>query len=174
MNKDTIVETFVGALVLLIAAYFLHYAYSTTQVIKGHDQYIVYGKFDRVDGLNLGADVRISGIKVGKIISQTLDLKSFQAILELSISSDIKLPADSSAEIISGGLLSDKYVSITPGSDDEHLTEKSFIEYTQSSISLEGLISKFMFGLDKDKDKDKDKDSNAKPEIGTTNVRTTN
>lgn len=163
MNRDNIIETLIGALVLVVAAYFLHYAYGTTQVIRNGNHYIVFGKFDRVDGLNLGGDVRISGIKVGKVLSQTLDPKTFQAVLELSILTDIKLPVDSSAEIISGGLLGDKYVSLTPGSDEEHLADKSFIEYTQSSISLEGLISKFMFGLNKDKDK-------AKPETGATDA----
>lgn len=155
MNKDNIIETLIGALVLVIAAYFMHYAYSTTQIVRDGKHYILFGKFDRVDGLNLGADIRISGIKVGKVIAQTLDPKTFQAVLEFSISPDIKLPSDSSAEIISGGLLGDKYVSLVPGSDEEHLAEKSFIEYTQSSISIEGLISKFMFGLGKDKDKTK-------------------
>jgi phospholipid/cholesterol/gamma-HCH transport system substrate-binding protein len=168
MNKDNIIETLIGAFVLLVAAYFLYYAYGTTEVKGSGKQYVIFGKFDRIDGLNLGGDVRVSGIKVGKVISQTLDPKTFQAILELSISPDVKLPVDTSAEIIGNGLLGDKYVSLTPGSDEEHLAEKAFLEYTQSSISLDSLIGKFMFGLDKGgKDKDKDKDANSDPKSST-------
>ncbi len=160
MNRDNIMETLIGAIVLLVAAYFLHYAYTTTQIVTNDNQYVLFSKFDRVDGVNLGGDVRVSGIKVGKIISQTLDPHTFQAILELSINPAIKLPVDTSAEIIGNGLLGEKYVALVPGADDEFLKNKDYIEYTQSSISFESLIGKFMFGVDKDKKKDADKSSN--------------
>lgn len=156
MGKN-IVETIVGGIVLLIAAYFLHYAYGTTKVLDGSSGYAVMAKFDRVDGVNLGGDVRISGIKVGKVIKQSLDPKTFQAVLELKIESDLKIPSDSSAEIVGNGLLGEKYIALVPGSDEDAIEPNGYIEYTQSSISLEGLIGKFMFGLDKNKDgKEKD------------------
>jgi phospholipid/cholesterol/gamma-HCH transport system substrate-binding protein len=159
MNKENILETLIGAVVLLVAAYFLHYAYTTTQVITGDHQYVLFAKFDKVDGINLGGDVRISGIKVGKVTSQILDPKTFQAVLGFSIKPEIKLPVDTSAEIVGNGLLGDKYVALVPGSDGEVLKNKDYIEYTQSSISLESLIGKFMFGVDKDKKKDEIKSS---------------
>lgn len=148
MNKN-IIETIVGALVLIVAAYFMYYAYSTTQTIASSaNSYVLFGKFSRADGVNLGSDVRIAGIKVGKVTAQTLDPKTFQAILELSIRSDITLPTDTSAEIIGNGLLGEKYISLVPGADEEMLGNKAFLEFTQSSISLESLIGKFMFSGD--------------------------
>ncbi|MCE2993298.1 MAG: outer membrane lipid asymmetry maintenance protein MlaD [Alphaproteobacteria bacterium] len=151
MSKN-LVETLVGLLVLLVAGYFLYYAYSTTQVVKGgNHSYTLFARFDKADGVNLGSDVKISGIRVGKVVEQELDAKTFQAVLVLKISGDIKLPIDTGAEIIGNGLLGEKYVSLSPGSDDEYLENNSNIEFTQSAISLESLIGKFMFGVDKPK-----------------------
>lgn len=162
MGKN-IVETIVGAVVLLVAAYFLYYAYGTTQVVSnGSSGYVVLAKFDRVDGLNLGGDVRVSGIKVGKVVKQELDPKTFQAVLEIKIQSDIKLPVDTSAEIVGNGLLGEKYLALVPGADEESIEPNGYIEFTQSSISLEGLIGKFMFGVDKGKDDKDGTDAKAK------------
>ena len=152
MNKNTI-ETFVGLLVLLVASYFLYYAYNVTQEhnLDAAHQYNLYAKFDRIEGINVGGDVKLAGIKIGKIISLDLDKSSYQAVLKLGIDNEVVLPSDTSAEISSNGLLGEKYISITPGSDDETLKDQATIQFTQSSISLEALIGKFMFSGDKGK-----------------------
>jgi phospholipid/cholesterol/gamma-HCH transport system substrate-binding protein len=154
MNKETI-ETWVGALVILLAAFFVYYAYGTTKSVNKSDGYVLQAKFNRIDGLGLGSDVKISGIKVGTVVAQKLDDQTFQAILEMRIRKDLKLPTDSTAEIVGNGLLGEKYVALTPGADDETLKENEFISFTQSSISLESLIGKFMFGVDKPANKEK-------------------
>lgn len=157
MNNN-ITETIVGAIVLFVAAYFLYYAYGTTQGNSNvQNGYTVVAKFDRVDGLNPGSDVKISGIKVGKVTSFELDPKSFRAVLNLSLRNDIQLPSDTSAEIIGNGLLGEKYVALVPGADDEKIPTNGQIEFTQSSISLESLIGKFMFDSAEKAGKDESK-----------------
>ncbi len=148
----SIVETLMGAFVLAVAIAFVVFASSRTTVatVSGYE---VIAKFTRLDGLNPGADVRISGIKVGSIISMTLDPTSFQAIARMSIAPSYKLPTDSSISVVSDGLLGGKYASIEPGGMDEVIAPGGEIQYTQSSILLEQLIGKLLFDeTDKPKD----------------------
>ncbi|MFI4983615.1 MAG: outer membrane lipid asymmetry maintenance protein MlaD [Rickettsiales bacterium] len=144
MNKN-FVETLVGAFVIIIAAVFLWFAYSTTEVKSTANAYKLLASFSRADGLSLGSDVKIGGIKVGKVTSLSIDHKTYQAIVELSVSSGIEVPADTTAEIVGDGLLGGKYLSLVPGSDPAMLKNGEKIEYTQSSISLEGLLGKYIF-----------------------------
>src|SRR5712691_7158827 len=103
-----VIETVMGAVVLVIAALFLFFAYSVSQVraVRGYE---LTAQFERVDGVRDGGDVRISGIKVGSILSQTLDPKTYFAVVRMSIDPGIKVPTDTVAQIASSGLLGDKY-----------------------------------------------------------------
>src|SRR5260221_3404328 len=103
-----VIETVMGAVVLVIAAVFLFFAYSTSQV-RSVSGYTLTARFDRIEGIREGGDVRISGIKVGTILSQRLDPKSFMAVVRMSIDPTITLSTDTVAEILSSGLLGDKY-----------------------------------------------------------------
>jgi phospholipid/cholesterol/gamma-HCH transport system substrate-binding protein len=94
----------------------------------------------------------ISGVKVGEVKSKRLDNTNYNAVLEISIEKDLKLPIDTSAEIVSASLMGDKYISLVPGAETDLLKDGDTIEFTQSSISIEGLITKFVFGLDNSKD----------------------
>jgi phospholipid/cholesterol/gamma-HCH transport system substrate-binding protein len=145
MNRNA-VETVMGAVVLVVAAVFLFFAYTTSQVraISGYD---VIANFDRVEGLRDGGDVRISGIKVGSIVSQTLDPRDYVAVVKMSIEPSIKLPVDSVATIASTGLLGDKYLAIVPGAEDEYIKPGGKIEHTTPPISLESLIGQFIYGM---------------------------
>lgn len=139
------VETVMGAVVLVVAAVFLFFAYTTSQV-RAISGYEVKANFDRVEGLRDGGDVRISGIKVGSIISQTLDPKDYVAVVRMSIDPSIKIPTDSVATIASAGLLGDKYLSIVPGADDAFIKPGGTIEHTTPPMSLESLIGQFIYG----------------------------
>jgi phospholipid/cholesterol/gamma-HCH transport system substrate-binding protein len=143
MNRNA-VETVMGAVVLVVAAVFLFFAYTTSQV-RAVSGYQVTANFDRVEGLRDGGDVRISGIRVGSIISQTLDPKTFIAVVKMSIDPAIKLPTDSVATITSSGLLGDKYLSIVPGAEDEFIKPGGTIEHTTPPMSLESLIGQFIY-----------------------------
>jgi len=140
------VETVMGAVVLVVAAVFLFFAYTTSQVRAVGGGYPLTANFTRVEGLRDGGDVRISGIRVGSIISQSLDPQSFEAIVKMEIDASIKLPSDSVATIASSGLLGDKFLSIVPGNEDEFIKPGGRISHTTPPISLESLIGQYIYG----------------------------
>jgi phospholipid/cholesterol/gamma-HCH transport system substrate-binding protein len=142
--RGNLVETLTGAVVLVVALSFL-FAYSRANVgiVRGYE---LVAKFDRVDGLNVGSDVLISGIKVGSVADQYLDPETYLAVVSLSLDSSVKLPEDSSAEIGSNGLLGDKFVALVPGGAEEMLGQGDEIMFTQGSIDVVGLIGQAIFG----------------------------
>ncbi len=144
--KDKAFETLVGLIVLIVAGAFLIFAYKTSDIGASSDSYKVSAKFDSVTGLNLGSDIKIGGIKIGVVTEQKLDQETYQAVLTFNINKNVKIPKDSTAAIVGDGLLGNKYVSIAPGADENFLSEGSNIYFTQSSINLESLIGKFIFG----------------------------
>jgi len=145
------VETVMGAVVLVVAALFLFFAYTTSHV-RAVGGYELMARFDHVDGVRDGSDVRVSGIKVGSVVSQTLDPKTYIAILHLSIDSDIKLPKDTVASITANGLLGEKYLSLEPGNEDQAIPPGGQIEHTQSAMRLEDLIGQLIFSSSNKKD----------------------
>ncbi|MBR72343.1 MAG: outer membrane lipid asymmetry maintenance protein MlaD [Rhodospirillaceae bacterium] len=140
-----VAETIMGGVVLAIAIAFIVFAYTRSSVatISGYE---VSAKFTRIDGLVRGADVRVGGIKVGSVIGQNLDPLTYQAVVKMSISENIELPTDSTAAVVSDGLLGGKYVNLEPGGADEMMREGHIITYTQSSIMIDQLIGQFVFG----------------------------
>ncbi len=153
MQKKNLLETLMGALVLIVAGAFLVFAYEGSQlhVEKG---YTVSAKFSNATGIALGSDVRVGGIKVGVVSELGLDPKTYEAVINMQIRQNTQMPVDSSAAISSSGLLGEKFIQLTPGADDKMLAEGGKIQFTQSSVSLEELIGKFMFsggGVDKNK-----------------------
>lgn len=155
MGKN-LIETVMGAVVLTVAFGFLAFAYQSSGM-KRVDGYQISAKFDSVAGLSTGGDVRIGGIKVGVISDLKLDPNTYQAVVSMQIKRDTKIPADSTASVVGDGLLGSKYVSIEAGGEEQMLADNGAIGFTQSSISLESLIGKFMFsggGVDKKGDKE--------------------
>ena len=142
--RGNVIETVMGAVVLVVAALFLVFAYKTSQ-LRQVAGYQLSADFERADGIRQGGDVRISGIKVGSILAERLDPKTFLANVQISVDPAIKLPDDTVAEIISAGLLGDKYLSLVPGGSDKMLPAGGKIKYTQSSVSLENLIGQMIF-----------------------------
>jgi len=142
--NNSVVETLIGAAVIAVAAFFLVFAYSSTGAgpVSGYD---VIAKFNRADGVNVGTDVRLSGIKVGTVERMSLDPKSYNAVLTLALDNAVKLPQDSSVRITSEGLLGNQYLSIEPGSEPETIKPGGEIENTQGSIDLIGLLGKAVF-----------------------------
>ncbi len=143
--SGNVIETVMGAVVLVVAALFLFFAYSTSQVGAVTGGYPVTAQFQNVDGIRSGSDVRIGGVKVGSVVSETLDPKTYTATLEMKLGSQYKLPDDTVAEITSSGLLGDKYVSLVPGGAEKDIPPGGQIRYTQSSVSLENLIGQMIF-----------------------------
>jgi phospholipid/cholesterol/gamma-HCH transport system substrate-binding protein len=142
--RGNVIETVMGAVVLLVAALFLAFAYETSQ-LRSVTGYQVSADFERVDGIRQGSDVRVSGIKIGSVVGETLDPKTFLASIRMSIDPTVKLPDDTVAEIVSAGLLGDKYLSLVPGGSDKTIQPNGKIKYTQSSVSLEHMIGQMIF-----------------------------
>jgi phospholipid/cholesterol/gamma-HCH transport system substrate-binding protein len=142
--RGNVIETVMGAVVLVVAALFLVFAYKTSQ-LRAVSGYQVTADFTRVDGIRQGSDVRMSGIKIGSVVAEELDPKTFLANVRMSIDPSVQLPEDTVAEIISAGLLGDKYMSLVPGGSDKVIPPGGKITYTQSSVSLENLIGQMMF-----------------------------
>jgi phospholipid/cholesterol/gamma-HCH transport system substrate-binding protein len=142
--SGNVIETVMGAVVLIAAAVFLFFAYSTSQV-RAVEGYPVTAQFQSIDGIRDGSDVRIGGVKVGSVAAELLDPKTFVATLKMSINPEYQLPDDTVAEITSPSLLGDKVVSLVPGGSDKDIQPGGQIKYTQSAVSLENLIGQMIF-----------------------------
>ena len=141
-----LLEIVMGTLVLVVAGLFVTFAYSVAQLheVSGYD---VTARFNHADGIKIGGDIRISGIKVGVVKSTTLDPNTFQAVVVLSINKAIKLPEDTVAKVTSPGLLGENYVQLEPGSADQMISPGGQITMTQSAVSLEALFGQVAFSL---------------------------
>mgnify|MGYP003975711171 FL=1 len=148
--KSNTFEAIVGAFVIIISVVFLFFGFSTMK-IQNSDNYNVSALFNRIDGIKIGSDIRMSGIKIGTVVSQELDNSSFEAKVLMSIDSKILIPDDSSAKITSDGLLGGNYISIEPGGSDIYLLNNEEIFFTQGSVDLIGLVGEALFSVEDEK-----------------------
>ena len=139
-----IVETIVGALVLLVAGVFVFYAFAKSDR-SGPNGYEVSARFDRIDGLKRGADVTVSGVKVGSVTGFDLDRKTYEAVVRMMVSSSVSLPLDTNAKVVSESLLGGMVVVLDPGGDKTMIKAGGEITQTQDAISFTELLAKFMF-----------------------------
>jgi phospholipid/cholesterol/gamma-HCH transport system substrate-binding protein len=139
-----IIETLLGAVVLIVALGFLTWAYGRSDA-GDPGGYVLTAKFDRVDGLEVGGDVRISGIKVGRVLAEQLDPETYRAEVRFSVKDGVELPTDSSAAIVSTSLLGGRYLALVPGGDVEMLKDGDEITLTQSAVNIEDLIGRYIF-----------------------------
>lgn len=138
-------ETLVGAVVVVVAVAFLFFAYHSTGA-GGFSGYEIKARLGRVDGLAIGTDVRLSGIKIGTVASLGLDQKSYQADVKMRISEEFQIPDDSSLMVTSSGILGNPYVSITPGGSDVMLKPGGEITNTQGAVDVMSLVGRFIGG----------------------------
>lgn len=141
--KDNVVETLVGLLVVLIAIWFVGAAYART-LTPGGSGYLLTARFPNATGIAVGTDVRASGIKIGKVETQRLDPKTFQAVVQLRIADDVHFPTDSSAAITSEGILGGSYIALSPGGEATTLKPGDEIADTQGAQDLMGLMGQFI------------------------------
>ena len=149
LQGRNLAEVLTGAVVVGVAAFFLVFAVGQSGRSFGSAAggVTLSAKFDRIDGLSAGADVRIGGVKVGSVVEQRIDPKTYLAVLRLRVDGGIGVPADSSAEITSESLLGGKYVALVPGGSDTMLRDGGEIGITQSAVSLESLLGRFIFSV---------------------------
>ena len=152
MSKGQLFESIVGVLVLAVAGMFLFYAYQASGRALTARTYTLGAVFGRVDGVTPGAEVRISGVKVGAVSESILDPRTFEARVTLSVARDIAIPDDSVAKVVSDGLLGGAHVAIEPGGSDVMLAEGDTIAITQGSVDLLGLAMQAFTSGDKSKE----------------------
>lgn len=139
-------ETLIGAVVIAAAAGFLVYAGNTADVSMTGQSYSLVAKFRKAEGVSEGTDVRIAGVKVGTVRDMSLDPKSYQAVLELSLRGGLEVPEDSSAKITAASLLGDNFIALAPGASQYMLEPGDEITYTQGSVNLLDLAGQAISG----------------------------
>jgi len=145
MQQNNIAESLIGAGVVAIALVFAVLAYNRTGA-GGLSGYEVNAKLPKADGLAVGTDVRLAGIKIGTVSDMTLDPKTYLVTVHMNIRNDIKLPVDSSVLVTQTGFLGGQYLSITPGGDDKMMLAGAYFENAQGSIDVMGLVGRFATG----------------------------
>jgi len=153
--KRSLVETALGALVIVVAATFLMFSINTSKVGKVSG-YELNARFSGIGGLAVGDDVLISGVKVGNIMAVTLDPETFLAKVTMNIKNDVRVPTDTAALISSESLLGGRYLALEPGADDEVMKPGGTIEFTQAPQNLEQLLGQFIFSMQGDKEDSKE------------------
>jgi phospholipid/cholesterol/gamma-HCH transport system substrate-binding protein len=145
MSENT-TEVIVGGVVLTAALGFLLYAGQMTGVTATASEYPLTASFRSADGVDVGTDVRLAGVKVGRVTAIDLDPETFRAQTAFTVRSGIEVPDDSAVAISSEGLLGGNYVEILPGGSPFTLSSGDEIEFTQGSVSLISLLMKFVAG----------------------------
>ena len=146
MKQDRI-QIFTGAIVILLAGFFLYYALHHLEHQKQKGGYEVFAQFSNVDGLTAGSAVRLSGVKVGTVSKIELNPGNYLAMVHIDLQPNLQIPTDTVAAVNTQGLLGDKYLSLEPGSEDEKLKPGGLITNTQSSASIERLLGQVIFSL---------------------------
>ena len=139
------IEILTGIVVLIVAGGFLAYAISNSGTTSVTNGYPLYADFDSVAGLGLGSDVRVAGVKVGSVVSEAVDPKTYLARVKMSIEPSIRLPKDSGVTVSTESLLGGEYLAVSPGGDSQTLQPGQAITTTQGAVSLQDLLGRFIF-----------------------------
>ena len=141
------IETLVGLFVLLglVALLFVALKAANLSSFGSQDSYTLSARFDNIGGLKARAPVRAAGVVVGRVTAISLDPKTFQGVVTLSIERPFQFPKDSSAKILTAGLLGDQYVGLEAGGEVNNLAPGAVVKQTQSAVVLENLIGQFLF-----------------------------
>lgn len=142
--KRNVIETVMGAVVLMVAGLFLVFAYNSAD-LQSVGGYTITARFNAVDGLATGNDIRVGGVKVGSVVDQKIDTNDYRAVVRMTIRPDVRLPMDTTAVVSSDGLLGGKYIRLDPGSADSMLQDGAELTNTQDIVSLEEMLGKVIF-----------------------------
>ena len=144
--KNIGVDFMVGLFVICGAALLLYMSVSIGGAsVSGAGQYALTARFESTSGLKEGAFVEMAGVRVGQARQISFDPKTFQSVVEIVLPEYIQVPDDSIASIRTAGIIGDRFIKISPGGSDLNLQNGEEIIETEPSISLEELVSKYMF-----------------------------
>ncbi len=150
MSKTKTLELAVGLFVALGLAAFFMLAMKVSDITSLRDikGYVVTAQFENIGGLKVRAPVTIAGVRVGRVSGINIDKNNYEAVVQLAIDSQYnQLPVDSSASILTSGLLGEQYVGLEPGGMDEYLKEGANIKLTQSALVLEKIVGHLFTSL---------------------------
>lgn len=136
----------VGIGVAVFIALIIAFNYTTKAKVEHNDDAVYYpvkARFGRTDGLMLGDNVRLAGMDIGRVVDAKLD-EHFNAVMTMEIKDSVKIPTDSSAAIVSSGIMGNKYIEIEPGGDEEFLKPNDEFEYTQDAMVIEELVDRII------------------------------
>lgn len=141
------IETMVGLFVFLglLAIVFLALKAANLATFSTGPTYALTAKFDNIGGLKVRAPVKSAGVTVGRVTAIALDPQSFQGLVTIELDSRVQFPADTSAKILTSGLLGDQYIGLEPGGAEKNLAGGDQIKMTQSAVVLENLIGQFLY-----------------------------
>lgn len=146
MQKKSL-DLWVGLFVVLgmAAIFFLAMKAGNMSMLSFGNTYPVITKFDNIGGLKPQAPVKSAGVVVGRVANIRFDDKTFQAVVTLNLDDSFRFPEDSSAKILTSGLLGEQYIGLEAGGDTNNLAAGDQIKMTQSAVVLENLISQFLY-----------------------------
>ena len=142
--KEHGAEALIGLLVVIVAAWFAYYAWERTGGGRVANAVQVTALFPNANGIAVGTDVRVAGLKIGQVSGLKLDPQSYQADVMLAIDPTAKVPSDSSAAITSEGVLGGNYISLVPGGASTPLKSGDTIVDTQGAVDLMGMVGQFI------------------------------
>ena len=146
--SENITEVVVGAGVLAIAGAFLAFTVSSTGVTQNGSGYVLNASFRAADGITVGTDVRLAGVKIGSVTDIGLNPETYRADTEITVTADVEIPDDSAIAISTEGLLGGNFVEVLPGGSPFYFEQGAQFETTQGSVGLISLLMKFVSGRD--------------------------
>ena len=140
MFNRSVTEILIGAIVVATAIWFLYYTSTRTNIMSNEDSYNLSADFRSVEGISLGTDVRLAGVKIGIVKALILNPETYRVKTIFSVKNTIKIPDDSQALISTEGLLGGTFLELVPGGSFDYLVPESVIMDTQGSVSLITLL----------------------------------
>ena len=144
--RESLFETLVGVLVVAVAGVFLFFSLQQRSDASPRDSYSLSAKFNRIDGISTGSDVRMAGVKVGTVSDIKLDPKTYKALVTFTMKDGIQVPDDSTAQVLSDGLLGGAYLGIMVGGSFDYIQPGGQIEFTRGSVDLLTVLSEVASG----------------------------
>lgn len=144
--RESASEVIVGAAVLVVAGGFLAYTAQATGYFAGDDQMVLSASFRSVEGVDVGTDVRLAGVPIGRVSDMALNPQTYRADTILTLDSAVPIPDDSSAVVASEGLLGGNFVEIVPGGSLDNFASGDEITDTQGAVSLLQLLLTYVGG----------------------------
>lgn len=149
LTMDFLVGLFVILAILSLSFLALKTANLSTILENNNDYYILYANFSNIGSLKDNAPIKVSGFTVGRVQNISLNLKTYQAMLTLKINNKYKFSTDTTAQILTTGLLGEQYLALQSGADENYLKNGDFISITSSAMVLENLITKLITNIAK-------------------------